>query len=259
MTHRSLLAACLLLAAVPASAQGDAAALSELQRFVNDGAPIVTVSSTGVRSTTRFTMAAVQGCTVLLTNDVTIGPIRTTIEASPDLSRLSPEVAVDGYGEEQTIELVTSNGQESVTGTMSVAGMKVPTLGRRVGVSVSRDRAPEAARLFTAAVSACGGQPASPDLMAQLAAERLRILGNDAETFPLKSRCLEAVAPLVPAGTTLQADSALLVTRRAQGAEIEVRGTLPESTGSHGFSCVLRRVGGNWAADAPRLNRRPRR
>jgi hypothetical protein len=251
------LAAC--LAAAPALAQSDwATAARDLQRFVNRNSASVD-SSSRTRVESRISIAALRGCEAQITQHIDVRSLVSALVYRVDMSKLSPVASTRSARSENLtlLEFVTTDGEDLVASTFTIGRRAAVAQGTswRLSLPLPAEHAQEAGRLFSEVIRLCGGQPASAEALERIAGKRLRAEGNDPETFPLKARCLETVAALLPAGTALPADSSLTVTRSTRQPRVELFGYVPEESGRRRFSCGFRREGDAWLPDGANLAR----
>jgi hypothetical protein len=246
------------LAAAPLAAQADAvSAIRELQGFVNVNGRSTAVYGS-VRTEVRNTIGGIRGCSVQITRDTQMPLLGNTAAYRVDLARLSPEISItpaSGAPHLRVLELVAASGEEEIPLTLAMRTTRNNSQQWRINLTFDAAQAEGAGMLFTRAIQACGGQPASSEGVARLSSKRLFANGNDAETFPLKGRCLQMVQPLVTAATTLPADSSLTVLRLTSTNRIDVAGYVPDGESRRRFSCTFRREGQEWLPDGANLAR----
>lgn len=258
MIRRFALLSLGLVAAAPASAQtADAGAtIQELRRFVNRHS--LTVDTVrGIAIESRVSIGAPRGCALQIEQESTTRGVRATLVSRVDLARLSPEVQVlpnsAGDAGERTLELISSDGGEAFEVSVAIVGTRSSIQDWRSRLSFGTVAADSAARLFGAAIGACGGTLPSAEEAERIAAKRLHSDGNDPDTFPLKGRCLQMVTGLVPPATALPTDSSLTVGRFPRRSRIEVNGRIGQGEGARRFSCGFRQEGQEWHADGANL------
>lgn len=259
MIRRSaLLVFALSSGAGAAAAQADdpAASLQALRRFVNRNS--LTVDTVGrAELQSRVTLAPPRGCRVEMTHESTTRGVRAALVYAVDLARLSPEVPVGpgsgGDAGERTLELVSSDASDAFDVSITLVGRRSTVQSWRTKLSFGASVADEAARLFSAAIGACGGTAPTAEEAERIATRALHADGNDPETFPLKGRCLQMVSALVPPATELPRDSTLLVGRFPQRSRIEVSGRIGAGDAARRFSCGFKQEGEEWLADGANL------
>jgi hypothetical protein len=256
--QRTGLFALLLLAASDAAlAQSTPeGAVQALQQFVNRNG-VTRTEERSIRVETQFTITAVQGCRITITREFDMGAlnrIQSTFEM--DLAAMSPQVEIQSISDRpdvSRVHVITSAGDETMRGET-----RLTVLGRE---SRSSDKSSElafvmptsviaeAARLLTAAITGCGGQPHTPEAMARISARRLHVQGNDPKTFPLKGQCRDMISGLVSNSARFAGDSTFTVVRQSEEHRVDISGNLVEGGAERSFTCKFRQSGDTWIPD----------